>query len=701
VKPSASHGTQKGAIFMSNSKSDASVQRALDESRTDTEYATPYSIVSQSLRVQPAKTRAEVVALLMKEFGLHEFDAETVCRSAADLSQLREATRLVRKRRYGQLEITYIEFDVVTWRILPSIENVRFEGDRAWNPSAAARYSSLGSGQPVLTLSAPEPARLLSELRAQTAQIWRTNPHSRSIPMRGIETSGLMSIARIKLGDSGYVGVLDATDGFSRTVGAQRGSGVDVGDVLGELQGDGLEHRLRTELIAMRDNGTADLDSEAGQISAARLRCSVMPRAQVIVGYAWLDEEIASAREGGFDGARRQLVGHIHLEPPLKFTDSTQFALKARIALHSLRDLHLLPKLPGHTPDELLDLLVDGATADSGRHEADSLLPDEIMLLAIDAIRGPSGPDERVVAVNKAIYSLTGKKPGRQDRTIVAVDTAMRANRLIAGATEADSDFVGRRSTLGRAFAHSSFNSSRLSRRTPAELLAKALADLAANSEFSERATRDAKVSAAAAELGALALYALVEGVGDRDPLIIRSGTKAADGSYLPEPPEIMAKLMTSKAGLNQLAQVVFDSRAGRRLISLSDGMVAEDDVNLSADTLESKHLIAYARGGKWNADSDAELDPRAQLDVVLSEIKLRASELALAVAAAAEVESLTGFSLVEAEGAPMSDEYVRLEDVVFELRKWTERDEQNKSDAADAHEADSGYESDEAADAV
>ena len=183
-------------------------------------YTTPYAVISDSLRTQNSKARTAAAELIQEAFHLHAFDALTVSRSAADLTQLKEAIRSPRQRRYGQFKITYIEYDVVTWRILPSIENIRFEGSRAWMPGKALRYGPLAPGEAVLGLSHGAVDGLLGSLRTQTQQIWNHNPHSNSIPFRGIETPGLLAVARLALGDNPKIGVLDATDGFSRTVGA-------------------------------------------------------------------------------------------------------------------------------------------------------------------------------------------------------------------------------------------------------------------------------------------------------------------------------------------------------------------------------------------------------------------------------------------------------------------------------------------------
>ena len=647
---------------MSQDSRFSSIVRALKESSEGTEYSSPYKLASGQLRPQNSKVRATVVELLKAEFHLHEFDAETVARAAADLSQLKDAIRNVRFRRYGRLEIQFIEYDVVIWRILPSIENIRFEGDRALQADAL-RYESL-SGTPVLTLRTASKDDLLSGLRDQTSQIWRSNPHAKSIPLRGIEVPGLLSIARLSIGGSPIVGVLDATDGFSRTVGAHRGSGIDVADVLFEYNDEIPDTRLRNDLIALRDSGAADVDSKDAEVAASRLRTSVMPRAQVIVGFRWIDEQPEGNTLRGYDHARRSLVGHIHLEPAMKFTDSTQFALKAKIALEAVLATGEMPRVPGLTDEQVLRTLMFGEQPKGNDHEP--LHHDEISLLAVEALRGFSNT-ERVRVVNRAVSALTGKSPSKTDRGVLAVDTAMRSMLLSTGVGAIDPVYIGKRSTLGRAWTASSLNGARLTRRPISELLHEALTDLQQQHE----SLAVPSVSAATSELAGLALFDLVEGPGK--PLLIRSGSRDEKGEYLPEPPAIMDRLLRTADGLQQLVQVIFDVRAGRRPRRLETGQSASESVLEGNEHLTQADLIELATGKSWHDDLGSGNDPVKILSTSLAQLNDSVSDLNGLVKFVSSILTPDGKPMVDIEGAPFAEQWVTLSDLSFTIRGWAQ----------------------------
>ena len=153
-----------------------------------------------------------------------------------------------------------------------------------------------------------------------------------------------------------------------------------------------------------------------------------MPRAQVIVGY----EKIGTTgtQQPSFDEVRRSLVGHIHLEPPLKFEDTTQFALKSRMALDEVHARGMLPKLQGFSSERLLGILQaeteKGGIFQSDESDVAPLFPDEILALAFESLVS-QGENKRVRIVNSAIYGLTGKRPSREDRAALAADTALRS----------------------------------------------------------------------------------------------------------------------------------------------------------------------------------------------------------------------------------------------------------------------------------
>ena len=170
------------------------------------------------------------------------------------------------------------------------------------------------------------------------------------------------------------------------------------------------------------------------------------------------------------------------------------------------------------------------------------------------------------------------------------------------------------------------------------------------------------------------------------------SGSKAEDGSYLPEPPEIMSKMMSNQAGLNQLAQAVLDARAQRRMSLVPEGEMAEDSVRDDWDTLSPRHVIAFARGGSWNAGGEDHLDPRHRFEVLMSQVKAKTIELGKIIDDASGVTTSAGAVLVDVEGAMMKEEYESLINLSFVLRKWTETSTQLRGAAEAAHDEDTEF---------
>lgn len=677
---------------MSEKNRAATVARHLDQSRQNNDYATPYDLISASLRTQNAKARTAAVDLLVREFGLQPFDADTIARSVADLSQLKEATRTAQTRRYGQYEISFIEVDVVTWRILPSLENIRFEGDRAWKSGQALRYGTAINAQPVLGLKYSDPDHVIRTLKDQAKTIWEKNPHSRSIPMRGIETPGLLSITRLALGDNEKIGILDATDGFSRTVGAQRGSGIDIDEVLFDLQRDATEHKLRNELIDLRDSGEADLESEAGEVAAARLRSSVMPRAQIIVGYRKIGIRAGDAQPP-FDEVRRSLVGHIHLEPPLPFADSTENALKARIALEAVHNENMMPPVAGLAADDVLGILRSEAAENNpvpgGLGSIGGLHPDEILLLASEALISPLDR-KRTVVVNAALYSLTGKKPMKPERAALAADTAMRVNRIALG-QEQDTAFKGRRSTMQKVLAAPTLNNARLTGRPILEIRDAALSKLRGQRDNFEDLGRE--VSADAAELGVLGLYCLVEGVmslkdGHARPLLTRSNTRI-NGEYMPEPQQIIEKMVSTEPGIEQLAQAVLDVRGRRAPRRLLNGETAGSESAEDSKLLDPNDLYRFKKEN-WTGKIDPSDDPHVARDIYRRRLTERTAELKEIADQLKRIKLASGEYLIDKEGLALeNEEWTILDDLAFELKTWNRTAERTGPVVAPLHEED------------
>lgn len=558
----------------------------------------------------------------------------------------------------------------MTHKILPSPENIRFEGERAWKGKQAVRFESLQAGQPVLTMRIEDSAGFMQSLTGDMSKIWLGNPHSRSVPLRGIENPGLLSIARLSLEDTAKIGVLESTDGFSRTVGAHKGSGIHVHDVLVKLTTDAADNQYRAELIDARDSGVADLESEEGRVNAARLRSSIMPRARVIVGYRVIGDSSKDPLD--FHHVRRALVGHIHLEPPLKFSDTTQFALKANIALDAVAAANSLPK-PAHlSTGEMLELLkgergVDDFQDDEVFGDVEPVHADQLCTYACEAILSTaSGGGGRVRVVNSAINGLTGKTPPKQERALIAADTALRINAIASGGKD-DAVFRGKRSTLGRVLAAGALKEAAGTLTDVESLLAEAIADIdTAQLDFSRTDTTPRR---AAATLGAMGTYALVDGFPE--PLLERSSVKLANDAYAPEPQQIIEKMVKSKYGLRQLAQTVLDARAGRAARLLSPHEVVEDVFVPDGEKLTQSTLYKFYDG------SIDEVSPEAgPLEIYrhsLRELAGYVEDLEVRIKAVESVEDGNGRFLIDQEGADFGEYVAILDKASARLMAWTQ----------------------------
>ena len=166
--------------------------------------------------------------------GLSEELAETLAHAAADQQQLRKALRSPKIQRFGAEKFTYIEVDVLTWRILPSPDNIRFEGEHARGTVGMPRFGAV-DGQPLLTFEMDSADKLIDAMAPRITDMVENNPHVASILDRGIEMPGWLSFLRLTT-DVGTVTRLESTDGFGRTVAAHLGLGITFKDAAWNLR---------------------------------------------------------------------------------------------------------------------------------------------------------------------------------------------------------------------------------------------------------------------------------------------------------------------------------------------------------------------------------------------------------------------------------------------------------------------------------
>lgn len=649
-------------------------QRADDEE--DTFSQTPHRYISGSIKVQRARSRDAAATQLVEAFGLEDFDAQTIARACADVSQIREAIRRTRTRRYGAIEIQFIELDIVTWHILPSPENVRFEELRVRETDAAPRYRSLEEGAPVLKLSVDSEARFISRLDSEVEQIWITNDHAKSIPFRGIENPGLLSLARIESPEHGVVGVLDATDGFGRTVGSHKALRIGPREVLWKYSDETNDHSLRREIVSLMTNphdAADDVGQHLSDENKERLRGSVMLRAQIIVAYRNLQRNGDQAMELPFDQVRRKLVGHIHIEPAKPFTLGTQYALKATAAVEALDNSGALPEVPGFSASEVasmfwVDSPFSAATATTLAGGRTAMRPDELFTLALAAFRATTGRNDRRARItNAAIRDLTGQTPSRNDRHMLASDLALRLGELASGNQANDSTFDSRRSSLDRAIRPRILESLKISRDSIEDVLAMAILELGESRE----SNTEAYPRPYTAELAALSLFHLL-GVPSRRLLERATKKDSTNAGYISEPNVVMEALMNSEAGLRQLAQIVLDGRGARLPQLLPVGQEPVDSVIADGTLLDSAGLRAIA--GQSTDAEDLPESPQSRLNANVSLFKQEVRNLVERVEAIDSIGSgdeVPSVSLIQLQGAPVAAERDELQRLVYRIQAW------------------------------
>jgi hypothetical protein len=637
---------------------------------------TPHLFISGTLRDQRPRSRDVAAGMLVDAFGLDLFDANTIALAAADIGQIKDAIKRVRIRRYGAIEIRFIELDIVTWHIVPSPENVRFEDRRVRSSDAAPRYGSVDNGSPVLALEIPSEQQFVTRLDSEVANIWDTNDHSKSIPARGIENPGLLSLARVTSVEHGTVGVLDATDGFGRTVGAHKALGIEAAQVLWEFSSPDRDQELRRELIALRDNPHDASDTVGTHLEEEdreRLRGSVMLRAQVIVGYS-SSQTTADAAALKFDQVRRKLVGHIHIEPAKPFSLGTQYALKATAAIEALEASGDIPSVAGFSATEVVSVYwadssliaaVD-TTMPDGRK---ALLPDEVFVLALAALRATSGRNDRKARIsNAAIRDLTGQTPSRSDRLMLAADLSLRLGELVSGTKADDPTYEPRRSALDRSIRPKLFDVVSLSREPIADLLALALLELSESAQ-------DSVEDAARPHTSALASLALFHLLGKPGRRLLERATRrdVATNSYISEPNVVVEGLVATEHGLIQLAQVVVDGRRGRIPQKVESGSDLVDAVIQGGTLLDATELRTLA--GDLATPGPLPESPQAQVNAQIAQLKQEIRNVADRVESIATLSSgEDGVTepLVLVRGAAVDDEVKLLQDSTFSLQTWS-----------------------------
>jgi hypothetical protein len=557
------------------------------------------------------------------EAGLTTELAEVLAHSAANQQQLRKALQSPKTQRFGAETFTYVEFDVLTWRIVPSPDNIRFEGEHARGTIGMPRFGSV-DGMPLLTFDMDSAEQMINAMAPQIKEMVDHNPHVPSIQERGIETPGWLSFLRVTAKDVGSVIRLESTDGFGRTVAAHQGLDITFKDAAWNLRpGSRRAASLHRDLVEWTNSDVVTDDQ------ARKVRCSIMPNAKVIIDYS-------AARP--FDRARRRLVAHLHMAPPLSFSTATTLNAKANAAVDNLYDRGLLLAPNGMTATEVRDIL-DGSAVD---HD---LLADEVATLACGALN-PHANKREARAVNEAIADLTGTKPKLEERTQLAAEVALRR-------FPNDKRLTALRAALERSWRWAPLRGVALTRQEPLDLLSDAIRELVQAGEDAGPAT---------AELATLASYHLVAG---RTQLLTRS--TFGPGNNI-EPQQILRRLAKSDAGLRQLCQIALDGRADRDSQELADDTEPQDRRIPGAEILTPERLRTLA---KLSEEGISHVSPEDRFAVAIRDFQEVLGEAVDAAQKVSRVVDHTGVPLVDTLGFESSEVKATLQELGELVGDW------------------------------
>jgi hypothetical protein len=373
------------------------------------------------------------------------------------------------------------------------------------------------------------------------------------------------------------------------------------------------------------------------------VRCAIMPHARVIIAYS-------APRD--FDRARRRLVAHLHMSPPMNFSVATTLNAKANTAVDKLHERGLLPVPEEMTADEVRDIL-------DGSDRAHELWEDQVAVLACGALNPPHNKRAARV-VNEAVADLTGAKPKLEERTQLAAEVALRG-------FPADKRLTALRSSLERAWRWSALRGVQLSWREPLELLTEAIREL----------IRGDDAGPATAELAVLASYHMVSGTTQ---LLTRSEFGGRGSST--EPAQILTQMTRTDSGLRQLCQIVLDGRAGRAPQELPDGTSPRNKRIPDAEVLTAVRLRELAKlSDEQGITHDS---PEDLFAAAIQEFQDRLEELHLAGQEVGAIVDETGVALVDKLGyddATVKDTLTNVTDMVSEWRGARRRAERMRGD--------------------
>lgn len=626
-----------------------------DQVGLDGTYLTPQHFISQSLKQTSKGVKDKVAELLKEKFRLETTEAETIISAAADVAQLRKSIDNPIKYYLGLHTYTYIELDVVTWRILPSPENVRFEDER-FGYETAERFSSLEGPAPVLIFNSESVNRLIDRMENESKDIMQENPHTKTIAARGIEVGGWLSLTRVSARDLRPVGILESTDGFSRTVGAHYGLSLTPRDALLKLANPLTENDYRRDLIELRDKAASG--QSIGTSEETKLRCSVMRRAKIIVAYEY---NSPSKEKPKFDKARRTLVGHLHLAPQHGFSQSTNSATKASEICVALETEGYIPQISGLAQEDVMKCL-------SGNIEpwiTSGLTRDQYAPFILSSYR-PNLNTRQGKAIKTAIENLTGQSIKSDELAEIASEVALRAIVRAEGLqkTTADQMVVTLRSVLGKTWQAGIFSGVNFTNQSIDDLYESAVKEL--DYEIANGQNKQGESTSSRAELAAMATFAMVAQA--KPPLLTRAVGRKGFGNN-DEPSKVINELLRLHVGLAQLKQVIVDVRSGTdvKVVTFDEDAKQIQVTNELANSDSIKGIYLQPQ----IIEEDYEKSPTEILNSSLRELSHQVNQLDSLVKDLSLIKDEQGVLMLDSDGTALEQEVQMIDSIRGKISFW------------------------------
>jgi hypothetical protein len=523
----------------------------------------------------------------------------------------------------GNVAARVLILNTLNGPVLKALENLRGSELRFAREFLLPPYQVTADGSALLYTDPdhPDPHSALemvfTQMSTMDTHVEKVNVYLKDIAERGVRTGGTLFPLVVDLPGMPTLGVLETADCYGRVYAAQAAADITLRYVIEVAQLVPRDDETfkkhpwkvyRNKLLAICGKVRA-----GGQLSDSerrRLIVATMPRTTIVLGG---DE---SAR---LDEVRRRAVAQAHLEPATPFSATTTAQVRAEAVLADQEQHGTLPVASSLAPAQ-----VRAALNDPGKAAKDKLLHlDEIAVLAVAAFLPASGSSaDRMIGKALTTRGVAGKV--KYVRSGLAAEVALRH---VPAADVKDA----RRSAFERALRWKHLRGRCLDSRLIPELLQQALGEELPAYQAARDIGEEPVVGDASAQLSIMGAFWLV--TARPSPILDRSafgpqhqedeerhkGTDPSDtkpengkGGDYREPNLIVSELATTEHGLRQLAQAIYDGRAGRS-VRLLDTETAEEpaDRRIPEATVLTAHCASSPSLRRTRASRSPTPQPR------------------------------------------------------------------------------------------